>query len=126
MKNIFFLGILIFSALQGKTQISWLWRDTAQGEAHAGRLGNADEYMAVDASGNLYFTGMTGYIPLTFGTITLPNSSSREIFLTKYTPSGIGNIHLGGNVLSSYSMAFGNQVFTISQAGSFVANISSS
>ena len=44
--------------------------------------------VATDASGNIYITGRYNYQTFTFGTITLPQTGSNNMFLTKYNSSG--------------------------------------
>jgi hypothetical protein len=46
------------------------------------------ESIAKDFSGNVYITGEFGNTPITFGTITLTNAGSKDIFIVKYDGSG--------------------------------------
>lgn len=60
-----------------------LWAKSAQGTAS-----DWSNSVATDGSGNIYVTGRFNSQTLTFGTYTLTNSGSNDIFLAKYDMSG--------------------------------------
>lgn len=56
-----------------------------------GASGNGDDWctgLAADASGNMIVTGWFNGFPITFGSLTLPNAGSKDIFIAKYSTLG--------------------------------------
>lgn len=114
----------------------------------AGGYGDAT-CVAADASGNVYITGDFFSGPLTFGTTTLTNAGSNDIFLAKYDASGnvvwaksvggpsqdysrglatdlTGNVYITGYFLSP-SLVFGTDTLKhITGADVFVAKYNAS
>ncbi len=75
---------------------SWLWASSA------GSMGDDAGYsVATDSSGDVYVAGYFGTPSITFGSTTLTNAGSGDIFLVKYNPMGgvIGAISAGGSLL---------------------------
>ncbi len=62
---------------------SWLWAKSAGGTNSEG-----GDCVAVDASGNVYVTGYFNSPTITFGSYTLTNAGSYDVFLVKYDASG--------------------------------------
>jgi hypothetical protein len=63
--------------------LNWLWAKST------GSVGQDELFsVAVDASGNIYITGMYTGSTITFGSFTLTNLGSSDMFLVKYDPNG--------------------------------------
>ncbi len=60
-----------------------LWARGASGNGNDESIG-----LATDGSGNVIVTGLFEAFPLTFGSATLPNGGSRDIFIVKYSTLG--------------------------------------
>ena len=110
-----------------------VWAQSAGGNAS-----EAGHSVALDAYGNCYATGYFGSSTITFGSITLTNNGSNNIFIVKYDPSGnvlwaknsvgtgddggalgiaadgLGNCYVTG-YFSSNSVTFGS--FTLTNGG---------
>jgi hypothetical protein len=77
--------------------------------------------LSVDASGNVYITGTFTSSTLTFGSITLTNAGSADMFIAKY--DGNGNVvwskSTGGNDYETASSVMVNDAGDIYATGSF-------
>ncbi len=78
------IAALLFVSLNIFAQApNWAWAKSAGG--------TGDDWaneMSTDASGNIVVTGGFDSPTITFGTTTLTNKGSRDIFVVKYDPSG--------------------------------------
>jgi hypothetical protein len=113
--------------------------------------GATDTYsygISTDVFGNVYVTGRYGSAAITFGTITLVNSGSWDIFIVKYDPNGnvlwakseggpnsdygfntttddIGNVYISGRFDSPYITFGGNTVINGGNADMFIVKYDS-
>ena len=130
MKKIFtILAALIISANSFIQAQDCLWAKSAGGINYDN--GNS---ISTDAQGNVYISGSFGSPTITFGTTTLTNAGSSDIFIVKYDASGNvlwaksaggtvgdygygvstdanGNVYIIGN-FSSASITFGSTTLT--------------
>lgn len=113
---------------------SWVWSKSAGGSGN-----DNGRTMAVDASGNVYVAGWFSSTSIAFGTTTLTQAGSGDMYIVKYDPSGnvlwaksaggtgsddargitidaSGNVYVVGN-FSSTSIMFGSTTLTNSGGG---------
>ncbi len=82
--KIYILAILLFSSIALFGQVpDWLWAKSASGTSD-----DEANSVAVDASGNTYVVGWFSSPNITFGSTTLTNTGSWDMFLTKYDANG--------------------------------------
>ncbi|MEO8761929.1 MAG: SBBP repeat-containing protein [Bacteroidia bacterium] len=128
MKQLFILTFCILSCFCYSQ--TWTWAKGSHG------TGSGDEgyAVAVDGAGNVFATGAFSSSTISFGTYTLTNSGSEDIFLVKYDSNGnvlwaksaggtshddsysvctdtLGNSFITGNFLSP-SIVFGTYTLT--------------
>lgn len=70
------------SSVNGQSS-SWAWAQSSSGNTDG-----KGKSTVTDANGNLFVTGFFQSPSITFGTITLNNAGSEDIFIVKYDPSG--------------------------------------
>lgn len=82
MLRLFAFALAISACFDSFSQ-TWQWACQASG-------GGDDAGMAIaqDAGGNIYVAGYFSSATIIFGSTTLTNSGSRDLFIAKYTPSG--------------------------------------
>lgn len=73
---------LLFSCSNTLAQ-GWVWAKSS-----GGALSDYGESIATDASGNVFVTGYFNSTSISFGSTTLTNAGSQDIFLVKYDASG--------------------------------------
>ena len=97
---------------------NWAWAKSA------GRASNDYGYsVSTDASGNVFMTGIFRSASITFGTTTLSNAGTNDIFIVKYDA--------GGNVIwlkgaGGTSFDFGHSVSTDTEGNVFLTGVFSS
>jgi hypothetical protein len=83
LKKPFVFLIILFFLIQIKSNAQWLWAEKAGST-------NVDVAydIATDKSGYIYVTGLFNSNSIVFGTTTLSNAGSNDLFLVKYSPAG--------------------------------------
>src|ERR1035437_397511 len=85
MKNLYLtlITFFLFSLVLKAQAPSWAWAKSGDGTNDDGAYS-----IATDASGNVFIAGGFSSPTITFGTYTLTNNGSYDMFLVKYDPSG--------------------------------------
>ncbi len=142
-KSILFLATITFFYATSYAQApSWVWARSA-----GGANSECAQSVAIDGSGNSYVTGTFDGASLTFGSYTLTNAGSADIFLVKYdtygnvlwaksaggtaydaprsvTVDASGNAFITGNFYSP-TLTFGSYTLTNSGVNLFLAKFDS-
>jgi hypothetical protein len=143
-KTIVFLAVITFLSATSYAQVpTWEWARSAGGTKS--EIGRA---IAVDRSGNSYLTGIFDSPSITFGSYTLTNTGSSDIYIVKYDTHGnvlwaasaagigldaprsiavdaSGNAYITGNFYSP-TLTFGSYTLTNSGVDLFLAKYDSS
>jgi hypothetical protein len=83
-KLIFYFCLLLISIINVNAQTpNWQWA-----KSDGGTSTDASDGVCTDASGNVFITGLFLSSTITFGTTTLTNAGSTDIFIVKYDATG--------------------------------------
>lgn len=119
-----------------------LWANSANSNSSSNSFGFCT---SADAAGNVYVAGSCANGPVNFGTTTITNSGSDDVFIAKYDSSGVlqwvkkagnvgnesakgikadatGNVYLTGQFRSA-SLAFGNDTLTNANSTGSISDI---